>query len=133
MEAQQERKERLNGLARQVYFAALEVHKILGPGLLEKAYEKCLIHELALRDVRCIAQAPLSISYKGLEVANAYYMDLLVEGELVIELKSTEFEHESQKAQLLTYLRLGNFHLGILINFKGTMLKDNFHRVVNDL
>ena len=133
METQQERKARLDALAKAVFYAALEVHRILGPGLLEKAYERALIHELTLRGIRCAAQVALSLDYKGLKIPNAYFIDILVEGELVLEIKSVDLDHDAHKAQLLTYLRAGGFHLGLLINFKSTLFKEGVKRVANNL
>ena len=115
----------MNALAREAFFAGLEVHKEVGPGLLEKA------HELSLRNLRVQTQVPLSLNYKGLEIQNAYFIDTLVEGTLVLEIKSVEADHDNHKAQLLTYLRCGGFPLGLLMNFKPALFKDGVARVAN--
>ena len=133
METQQERKTRLDLLAKRVYFAALDVHRALGPGLLEKAYERALAHELGLRGIACATQVPLTLRYKGLQVDQVYFVDILVENEIVVEVKSTEADHEAHRAQLLTYLRTGDYRLGLLMNFKCTYFKNGVSRVANKL
>lgn len=97
--------------------AAIDVHKALGPGLLERVYEECLAHELALRGSRCRRQVPLDLEYKGLDVGAAYRMDLLVEERVVVEIKAVEQLLPVHQAQLLTYLRVGGHALGLLLNF----------------
>ena len=131
MGTQGSQRTRVNALAREAFFAGLEVHKELGPGLLEKAYERALAHELSLRNLRVQTQVPLSLNYKGLEIQNAYFIDTLVEGTLVLEIKSVEADHDNHKAQLLTYLRCGGFPLGLLMNFKPALFKDGVARVAN--
>jgi GxxExxY protein len=120
-------------LTRRVIGSAIEVHKVLGPGLLESAYQDCLEHELSLAGLQCESQVPVSLNYKGLPVGDAYRVDLLVERRLVIELKSIEQVAPLHKAQLLTYLRLLRREIGLLINFNVLLLKDGIHRVVNNL
>ena len=104
-------------LSENVIGAAIEVHRQLGPGLLESAYENCLCHELFLRGLKFQRQLPLSIKYKGIDVEAAYRLDILVEESLVLELKTVESLNPIHHAQLLTYLRLSGISTGLLINF----------------
>lgn len=127
------RRGKLDALAREVFFAGLEVHKALGPGMLEKAYETCLAHELELRGLCCRRQVALPVSYKGLVVQDAYKIDLLVEERLVLELKVVEKLLDKHKAQLLTYLRCGDYRLGLLINFNTALFKNGVVRIANGL
>ncbi len=128
-----QRTDRLNELAREAFFAGLEVHKQLGSGVLEKAYERCLAHELNLRNLSCQTQVAISLSYKGLSIPRAYYIDILVEEELVLELKCVEKVLDEHKAQTLTYLKHGGYHLGLLMNFRSPLFKDGVTRIVHDL
>jgi GxxExxY protein len=123
--------ERANGLSREVIGAALDVHRELGPGLLESAYEECLCHELMLRRVPFARQVPLAVRYRGLELDCAYRLDVVVDGLVVLELKSVEALLPIHQAQLLTYLRLSNLWLGLLINFNVPRLMDGVKRMVN--
>lgn len=122
-----------NWIGERVIGAAIDVHRALGPGLLESAYEACLAHELDLRGLSFCRQAPVSIFYKGVEVAEGFRADLIIEQKVVVELKSIEKVQEVHKAQLLSYLRLGGFRLGYLINFNTKLLRDGVHRIVNAL
>jgi GxxExxY protein len=126
-----ERRERANRLSNVVLGAAIEVHRHLGPGLLESSYETCLCHELTLLQVPFERQLPLPISYKGISVDAAYKIDILVEGLVILEIKSVEKLHPIHQAQLLTYLRLSNLWLGLLINFNVKTLKEGIKRIVN--
>lgn len=108
----------LEGLTREIIGAAIEVQKALGPGLLEQAYETCLAHELALRGLKVTRQVSLGLTYKGLEVPQAFRMDLVVEGLVVIELKAVETLLPEHEAQLLSYLRFSGLPVGLLFNFK---------------
>jgi GxxExxY protein len=117
-------------LTRAIIGAAIEVHKHLGPGLLESAYEECLRHELTLRGVSFRYQVELPVVYKGLELDCGYRMDLVVEDTVVVELKSVEETHPVHEAQLLTYLRLSGKTIGLLINFNVPILKDGMIRRV---
>src|SRR5438552_17867297 len=108
---------RLNELSEAVIGAAIEVHKALGAGVLESSYEQCLCRELSLRGLAFECQKPLPIIYKGMKLDCGYRIDLLVEGVLVVEVKAVEKLLPIHEAQLLTYLRLGNWQLGLLINF----------------
>ena len=123
-------KEKANALSREVIGAAIEVHKALGAGLLESAYEECLCQELKLRGVPFERQVELPIEYKGLKLSAGYRMDIVVDGLLVLELKSVEKLLPVHEAQLLTYLRLSKIWLGLLINFNVPVLKEGIRRRV---
>ena len=122
-----------NEIATKVIGAAIEVHRILGPGLLESAYHDCLTHEFKLRGIGFESEVPLPIEYKGITIGQAYRVDLLIENKLLVELKTVDTVLPVHKAQLLTYLRLMNRKLGLLINFDVTVMKDGVFRVVNNL
>jgi GxxExxY protein len=117
-------------LTKEIIGAAIEVHRILGPGLLESTYEECLCRELALRKVQFERQVSLPVEYKGAKLDCGYRIDLLVENSVVIELKSTDSISPLFEAQLLTYLRLGNWKVGLLINFNVPVLKKGIKRMV---
>jgi len=121
----------LNDLSVRIIGAGLAVHSELGPGLLESTYEACLQHELTLRGLEAVRQVPIAISYKGLRVETAYRVDLLVNDRVVIEIKSVEALASVFDAQILTYLRLGRFPLGLMLNFNEQHLKDGIRRFVN--
>ncbi len=110
--------------------AAIEVHRHLGPGLLESAYESCLGHELELLEIPFRTQVRMPLDYKGLVIPDAYRMDLLVADSVIVELKSVDRIEPVFEAQLLTYLRLSNRWLGLLINFNVPLLKDGIKRIV---
>lgn len=118
----------LNRITEQIIGAAIEVHKTLGPGLLESAYEECLCHELTLHGVSFQRQKPLPVEYKGVKLDCGYRLDLLVEGAVVVEIKAVEAIQPIHEAQLLTYLKLGRWKLGLLINFNVPVLKDGIRR-----
>jgi GxxExxY protein len=122
---------RSNALSKEIISAALEVHRSLGPGLLESAYEACLCHELALRKIPFERQVPLPIEYKGIKLDCAYRLDILVDQLVIIELKAVTEIQPIDEAQLLTYLRLKKLWLGLLINFNVTLLKNGIKRIVN--
>ncbi|MGK7296746.1 MAG: GxxExxY protein [Candidatus Wenzhouxiangella sp. M2_3B_020] len=109
---------------------ALEVHRALGPGLLESAYEQCLVHELKIAGMHVQRQVPISIVYKGLAVECGYRLDLLVEDTLVLELKTVDRLMPTHEAQLLTYMRLAEKAAGLLINFHSRFLRDGIKRYV---
>jgi GxxExxY protein len=111
-------------LTEQIIGAAIEVHRELGPGLLESAYEECLCHELHLRNLRFHRQVNLPVGYKGLKLDCGYRMDVIVEDLVLIELKSIEQVLPVHEAQLLTYLRLSGKKVGLLINFNVSLLKN---------
>ncbi len=121
----------LNEISKQVLDAAIEVHKYLGPGLLETVYEYCLCKELELRNIKYKRQVKIPILYKGEPVGTNYIIDILVENELILELKAVEQVLPVHNAQLLSYLRLTNKRLGILINFNVPRLIDGWKRVIN--
>lgn len=120
-----------NELTRNVIAAAIDVHRVLGPGLLESVYLECLRLELTNRNLRSAAQVAIPIAYKGLDLGVGYRVDLLVEDRLVVEVKSVERVIAVHKAQVLTYLRLTACPLGLLINFNVAKLVDGVHRLVN--
>lgn len=111
---------------------AIEVHKQLGPGLLESAYCECLSYELHNYGYNIEVQKPLPIVYKGIKLEHGYRIDILVENSLVIELKTVEAFTDVHYAQILTYLRLGNYPLGLLINFHTKTLKEGIKRFINE-
>ena len=120
-----------NDISGKIIGAAIEVHKKLGPGLLESAYEECLCCEMQLRGIEFKRQVPLSLNYKGIVLDCGYRLDLLVEDKVIVELKSVEGLEPIHEAQMLTYLRLRNAWLGLIINFNVIMLKDGVRRLVN--
>ena len=125
-----EGKEKADEWSGKLIGAAIEVHRHLGPGLLEGAYEECLCRELELRGIPYLRQHPIDIQYKGITVKDAYRLDLFVADLVVIELKSASKIEPIHEAQLLTYLRLTNRWLGLLMNFNTAVLKDGIKRRV---
>ncbi len=121
---------RMNQLTHEVIGAAIEVHKKLGPGLLESVYRRCLCHELFLRGIQFKYEDPLPLEYKGLRLKCGYRVDIVVEGLLAVEVKSVAALAPIHDAQLLTYLRLGGWRLGLLINFNVEVLKNGIHRKI---
>ena len=120
-------------LSKEIIGAAIEVHRRLGPGLLESAYEECLCRELAIRGLTFERQKPLALSYKGIDLDCGYRLDVVVEGLVILELKAAEKIEPIHEAQLLTYLKLSILKLGILINFNIPLLKHGLKRIVNSL
>jgi GxxExxY protein len=120
-----------NEITGKIIKAAIEVHRHLGPGLLESAYEECLCHELKLGEMIFQRQVPLPIIYKGIKLDCCYQMDLVVEDRVVVELKSVDKIMSIHEAQLLTYLKLSGYKIGLLINFNVTLLKDGIVRLSN--
>ena len=118
-------------LSNAVISAAIEVHEVLGPGLLESIYEAALCHELALRGISVQRQLEVPVFYKGVSLSQAMRLDLLIDDTMVIELKSVDTVLPIHKAQLLSYLRLSKRQVGLLINFNTPQLKQGIHRVVN--
>jgi GxxExxY protein len=116
--------------AREVVDAAYNVHKKLGPGLLESVYERCLCYELRKRSVTYRAQMPVPVLYDGVFIDAGLRLDLIVENEVVIEIKSVENLRPVFTAQLLTYLKLTGLRLGLLINFNVPLIRDGIHRIV---
>lgn len=121
-----------NDLTHQIIGAAIEVHKVLGPGLLESAYEECLVCELGLRNLQLERQKPLPLIYKDLKLECGYRVDLLVEDRVVVELKAIDALAPVHDAVVLTYLRLSGRRVGLLINFHVAVLKDGIKRFVWD-
>jgi GxxExxY protein len=117
-------------LTRSVIGAAIEVHRHLGPGLLESIYHRCLSHELKLRGIAHECWVPLPVRYKGMTLGEDLEMDIVVNKELVLELKSVDELHPINEAQLLTYLRLSGIRRGLLMNFNVRFLKDGIRRRV---
>ncbi len=121
-----------NDISSVIIGAAIEVHQVLGgPGLLEDVYEEALCHELELRGLSVQRQVPVPIEYKGRQLKKPLKLDVLVNGAIIVEVKSVDDYHDIFQAQLLTYLRLTNKHLGLVINFGEKYVKDGVHRVVN--
>jgi GxxExxY protein len=112
--------------------ACITVHKIMGPGLLESIYEQCLMKEFELRMVKAQNQVPVSLIYKKHELSRELKIDILVENEIILELKSSEIMHPVYEAQIISYLKLINKKLGFLINFNVPVLKNGFKRYVNN-
>jgi GxxExxY protein len=121
----------INQLTGEVIGAAIEVHKILGPGLMESVYEECLSRELSLKGIGYERQKGLPIQYKGHKIDCEYRIDILVEKMLILELKACDNLQPIHKAQLLTYLKLSNLKYGLLINFNVPFLKDGIKRIAN--
>jgi GxxExxY protein len=117
-------------LSNRVIGCALEVHRALGPGLLESAYEQCLAHELSLSGISFKVQCPLPVKYKGIKLDCGYRIDLLVNDELIVELKSVDQIMGIHQAQLLTYMKLSDVKVGLLINFNVEILKTGIKRFV---
>lgn len=122
--------ENINLITQKIIGAAIEVHRKLGPGLLESAYQECLCRELAIRGLGFQRERALPVEYKGIRLDCGYRLDLLVEGLVVVEVKSVELLAPVHDAQLLTYLRLGDWTVGLLINFNVPVLKDGIRRRV---
>ncbi len=110
---------------------AIEVHKKLGPGLLESAYQECLFFELVEKGLEVVKERPMPIVYKDVKLDHGYRLDLLVENKVVIEIKTVEAFSDVHFAQVLTYLRLGEYKLGLLLNFHVTSLKQGINRIIN--
>lgn len=110
--------------------AAIEVHRVLGPGLLESAYEECLCHELSLRGIAFERQLALPVDYKGVRLDCGYRLDIVLPGKLVIEVKAVEALAPIHDAQLLTYLKLSGIRTGLLLNFNVPLLRDGIRRLV---
>jgi GxxExxY protein len=123
----------INELTEKVIGAAMRVHSALGPGLLESAYEICLIHELNKGGIAVKSQVPLPVLYDGLKLDAGYKLDLLVEDLVIVELKAVDGLNRVHEAQLLTYLKMSNKRVGLLINFNVLHLKDGIKRLVNKL
>ncbi len=122
----------LNAITSQIIKAAIEVHRELGPGLLECVYERCMLIELRRTGLTTESQVPVKIAYKGQDVADGgLRLDLLVENQVVVELKSVKQVTDLDKKQLLSYLRLADKHIGLLVNFNTVLLKEGITRIAN--
>ena len=122
-----------NEVTRAVIGAAIEVHRAMGPGLLESAYEVCLEHELLGRGLRCERQKPLPVVYRGVRLDCGYRIDLLVERLVLVELKAVARVLAIHQAQMLTYLELSGLHVGLLLDFHVLRMTDGVHRYVHKL
>ncbi len=122
-----------NELAKIVFDAGLKVHKALGAGLLESAYEECLFYELSKLQLKVEKQKSLPLMYEDVKLEVGYRVDLIVENKLIIEIKSVEALNNLHKAQILTYLKLSECKLGLLINFNTVLFKNGVKRIVNGL
>jgi len=123
----------VNKTTEAIIGAAIEVHRNLGPGLLESAYEECLCQELQLRNLPFRRQVSLPVVYKGVKIECGYRIDLVVNDEVVVELKSVDLLQPIHEAQLLTYMRLGGWKVGLLLNFNVPVLKHGIKRMVLNL
>ncbi|MGE5606003.1 MAG: GxxExxY protein [Bacteroidota bacterium] len=119
-----------DALSNKVIGCAIEVHRHLGPGLLESAYTQCLAHEFSIKGIKFEIEKPLPVEYKGVRLDCGYRIDLLVESELIIEIKAVEETLGVHEAQLLTYMKLAKIPVGLLINFNVERLKDGLNRFV---
>lgn len=122
-----------NMLSQNIIGAAIEVHRQLGPGLLESAYEECLCHELTIQKMNFQRQQPLPVEYKKVKLDCGYRLDVVVEKLVIVELKAVNCLEPIHEAQILTYLKLTGLKLGLLINFNVPVLKDGVRRIVNGL
>ena len=123
----------MNDCSREIIGACIEVHRVLGPGLLESAYEECLCHELRERKLEFGHQVPLPVVYKGIKLDCGYRMDIVVASSILLELKAVDEVLPIHEAQLLTYLRLSGLKIGLLINFNVPLLTNGVKRMVNNL
>jgi GxxExxY protein len=121
----------VNEVTEKIIGAAIEVHKALGPGLLESAYEECFAHELALQRVAFKRQQGLAVTYKSVRLDCGYRLDFIVEGRVIVEIKAVERILPIHEAQLLTYLRLSRVKWGLLLNFHATALRHGIRRMAN--
>lgn len=122
-----------NEIANKIIGIAIEIHKALGPGLLESAYKECLYYKIGKSGLWVEKEKPIPLIFEEVKLDCGYRIDLLVEKKLVMEIKSVEALNDIHLAQTLTYLKLGNYKLGLLINFNVVLLKDGIKRVVNRL
>jgi GxxExxY protein len=120
-----------NELSKMIIGCAIEVHKQLGPGLLESAYQECMYYELRQIGLKVQKEKPMPVVYKEVKLDHGYRIELLVEEKVVIEIKTVDAFSEVHTAQVLTYLKLGNYKLGLLLNFQTKMLKDGIKRIIN--
>jgi GxxExxY protein len=121
-----------NEISNKVIGSCIEVHRILGPGLLESAYRECLYYELKSANLLVEKERPMPLVYKEVKLDHGYRLDILVEKKLVVEIKTVEALTDVHLAQMLTYLKLGDFRLGLLVNFHVELLKQGLRRVINN-
>jgi len=126
------RADQLNAVTEQIIGAAMDVHRVIGPGLLESAYEACLAFELRTRGLKVEQQKPLPVIYKEVALDCGYRLDMVVNNLVIVEIKAVEKLTAVHEAQLLSYQRLLNCRVGLLLNFHSTMLKHGIRRIVND-
>ena len=131
-QANEPESERLNHITEMIIGAAIEVHRALGPGLLESAYQACVAYDLIERGLKIEQQKPLPVIYKGVKLDCGYRIDLVVEDAVLVELKSVEALVPVHKAQIISYLRLSGYKVGLLINFNVVTNKGGIQRVVNN-
>jgi len=124
-------KEEYDRLSKEIVDSCLTVHRLMGPGLLESVYEMCLMKEFELRNIKAQNQVTISLVYKGFELSKEFKVDVLVEDEIILELKSSEVMIPVYEAQILSYLRLTDKRLGFLINFNVPLIKNGIKRFVN--
>lgn len=124
-------REDYNELTSEIIGAAIEVHRELGPGLLESVYEVCLLEELKMKGIDARSQVPVPVIYKGRELDKVFFIDILVGGKVVLELKAVEEIHPKHEVQLVTYLKLSDNRLGLLLNFNVDVMKNGIRRKVN--
>ena len=124
--------EKLNKVTEAIISVAVDVHRALGPGLLESAYEACMVYDLAKAGLKVEQQKPLPIVYRGIKLECAYRLDLMIDNEVIVEIKSVEKLLPIHQAQLLSYLKLSECKVGLLINFNVKMLKNGIKMVVNN-
>jgi len=122
----------LNRLSKEILDASIEVHREMGPGLLESVYEECLLEELKLRNIKATNQVELPLIYKGKKLKKEFRLDVLVENEIIIELKTVDSIIPVHEAQIISYLRLSDKKLGFIVNFNVALLKQGFKRFVNN-
>ena len=122
-----------NEISKIIFDCALKVHKSLGPGLLESAYEECLFYELKKTGLKVEKQKALPLIYEEVKLEIGYRVDIIIENKVIIEIKSVEALNDVHLAQVLTYLKLSDCKLGMLINFNVTLIKNGIKRIVNDL
>ena len=122
----------MDGWSKRIFLSALEVHRRIGPGMLEKVYHQCLSHELDLQGLKVTKEVSVPLIYKDLIIERHCVIDILVEDEIIIELKSVESLLPVHEAQLISYLKLADKKMGFLINFNVPLIKDGFRRFVNN-
>jgi GxxExxY protein len=125
-------RDKLDAFSKQIFMASLEVHRAIGPGMLERVYHQCLSHELLRQGLKVVREVPVPLVYKDLVIEKNYVIDLLIEDSIILELKSVEVILPVHEAQLISYLKLADMKLGFLINFNVPLIKDGFKRFVNN-